>query len=222
MGQGSVWGEATHRLLLRDPPPFPRNPKATEDASFTHNNCGGIRAQFLKNVLAKSNLTVARYSKCLHNKESGLKDRDCSTMKPEEFFHRDCEAHRDASKTVISSWHKFTFALENTLSPDYFTEKRFQVLYAGSVPIVWGNHNSISYLPDPDAAVIVDSSRDSKDEAQDIGKRLHNMSEEEYQAFFAWKKRGLRPSFVRKIFLSTDFQPCRICEYMTHHYSFSS
>jgi hypothetical protein len=207
------------RLLLRPPPRFPREPNAMEDASFSHNNCGSIRGRFVNNVIAKSNMTIARYGKCWHNKDTEINNRSCAEQKQEELYHKDCEAHRDSTKTVMASWHKFTFALENTWSRDYFTEKRYQALWGGSVPIVWNNDNSKAYLPDPDAALLVEKSENPIE----FGNKAHALTQEEgdeafFERFFAWKKRGLRPDFVRKLFLSTDFLMCRICEHVAHHH----
>ena len=122
---------------------------------------------------------------------------------------------------MLSSFHKFTFSLENTFSSDYFTEKRWQALFAASVPIVWDNHNSLDYLPDEDAALIVRHDKSDRELAKDIVQQLDyfNRNETAYQHFFEWKRRGLRASFVRKLFLSTDFLVCRICEYVARHHS---
>lgn len=116
--------------------------------------------------------------------------------------------------------HDFTFALENTLSKDYFTEKRWQVLLAGSVPIVWDNHNSLDSLPDPDAALLV-STRDAsspEEKAKKLMKSIKSYRENKtaYKEFFRWKERGLTTMFTRKLFLSHDYLLCRICEFVSH------
>ena len=153
-----------------------------------------------------------RYGKCFHNK-------DGSSCNPEQFYHNDNEGSRDAVKTSLSSFHKFTFSLAKTFSWDYFTEKRYQALLGGSVPIVWNNHKSLDYLPDPDAALIVDW---KQYDAIKASNRIQEMAANEtlYQTIFEWKKRGLPADFVQKLFLSSDFVGCRICEYVAHkHHS---
>ncbi|CAB9513728.1 Alpha (1,3) fucosyltransferase [Seminavis robusta] len=221
------------------------------DAAFLHGDCGHLRGMLLREMVEGSNesrvATIARYGRCFHNIETDdvmgggyRRDNITKPKKDEEeseeskevrmadMIHKDQEAHRDASKVALMSHHKFGFALENTLSPYYFTEKRWQVLIADSVPIVWNNDNSIQYLPDPDAALLVTvPSQKNAEEvaqvAQEVAKELHYYAQPEHEQeylekFFAWKHRGLRPDFVRKLFLSTDFLFCRICEYMAHHH----
>ena len=177
---------------------------------FTHNNCMGIRGQFVASMVASKELGIAGYSECFNT-------HDGHAYEPKEFYFQDCEGTRDSVKTLLSSLHKFTFSLENTLSRDYVAEKRYQALLARSVPIVWNNHNSLDYLPDPDAAVLVDPQiTDPVELAKELRQIAANSSE--YAKFFAWKKRGLRADFVRRLFLSSDFQPCRLCEYIAHHH----
>jgi len=42
------------------------------------------------------------------------------------------------NKIEVLSQYKFTFAFENTISPGYVTEKIFDAMFAGSVPIYFG------------------------------------------------------------------------------------
>lgn len=201
------------------------------DASFIHGNCWKDRGSLLRSMMAsrkETNVSIAAYGACFHNANTtdlmGGGWGSCQDKRILFFLHEDCEGHRDASKTVLASHHKFGFALENTWSPYYFTEKRWQVLLAASVPIVWDNHNSLQYLPDPDAALVVPANRSllSKS-AKEIAQQIHYYAQPEHEQeyldrFFAWKKRGLRPDFVRKLFLSSDFVVCRMCKYMAHHH----
>ena len=47
-------------------------------------------------------------------------------------------------------------AYENSAAPGYATEKLFQVLAEGSVPVYWGAPDARALLPAPAAAVMVD------------------------------------------------------------------
>jgi Glycosyltransferase family 10 (fucosyltransferase) C-term len=194
------------RELLR-PPPAARL-GTPEEAMFTHNDCGHRRGAFVREVVEARQAGVAGYSKCFAN-------HDGKAYEPKQFYFGDCEGTRDSVKTLLSSLHKFTFSLENTLSRDYITEKRYQALLGRSVPIVWNNHNSLDYLPDPDAAVVVDP---VATDPVELAKRLRADAADEarYAKYFEWKKRGLRADYVRRLFLSSDFQPCRICEFVAH------
>lgn len=195
-------------------------------AVFIHNDCGGRseRGGLVKAAIEQSNgTTIARYGKCFHNVErpewlAMYDGPPCSKRAKEHFFHGDCEATRDGTKTILSGLHDFTFALENTLSQDYFTEKRWEVLLAGSVPIVWDNHNSLDSLPDPDSALLVRTAdgKSLKEKAQQLAALLqyYHQNRTAYQEFFRWKERGLSQSFLRKLFLSNDYLICPICEFV--------
>lgn len=64
-----------------------------------------------------------------------------------DWFWHDSEGNRDATKTKIATRYRVTASLENTKSEDYFTEKRYQALFANSIPLVFKNHNSADFLP---------------------------------------------------------------------------
>ena len=196
------------KLLLRPPPPKRNDSDFT--ATFVHNDCGHRRGKLLARIAReyKDRFPIARYGKCLHNVErppevAPYDDTSCADRPPGKFFHNDCEATRDGTKTVLSSYHNFTFALENTLSPDYITEKRWEALLAGSVPIVWDHDETRHAMPDSDAAVWMPLSGDPR--LPDPGSYPGN--------WFKWKERGLRTGFLRQLFLSKDYLFCRICEY---------
>lgn len=194
------------RALLRPPPSTREGDARGEEATFIHNNCGSKRGQLVSEIIASNEVGVARYGSCFNNFQGSEK------YYPKSFYFGDSEGTRDSTKTILSSLHKFTFSLENTFSRDYFTEKRYQALLAGSVPIVWTNDNSLDFLPDPDSSFLVDPNNIN---AREIAIQLRTIAANEtaYNEFFAWKKRGLRASFVRVLFLSTDFLTCRYCEY---------
>ena len=61
----------------------------------------------------------------------------------------------------------------------------------------------------------------TNDNVKNVAKHISDMihaavtNDTIYESYFAWKKQnGLRASFVRKLFLSTDFITCRVCEYL--------
>ena len=239
-GLPEMWSVTDFARQLLTMPQFPRYRRSVHGerdattqnatATFVHNNCQGMRGNLLRGLAELEKTTgvvrIARYGSCLHNAElpSHLKPYDdtaCAVRKKEHFFHSDCEATRDGTKALTASLHDFTFSLENTLSEDYFTEKRWQALLAGSVPIVWNNHNSEEFLPDPDSAILVDAVEMKRSrhivEARLMGDlAYYAKNRTAYMEFFAWKSRGLTPTFVRKLFLSTDYLVCRICEFVAH------
>jgi hypothetical protein len=176
-----------------------RTQNSSEQLSFVHSNCGGVRGAFIKRILDSALVQVARYGKCWHNKDIAVEPtRD-------NWFYHDSQGNRDGTKTLLVGQHPFSFALENTLSPHYFTEKRYQALLAGSVPVVWGNDDSLEHLPSRDAAVVV--APDTT--AEEFVNRLSAHRSD-------WKTKGVSRDFVKTLFESSDYLPCRICEYVAH------
>ena len=53
--------------------------------------------------------------------------REVEAQSRADWLWHDSEGNRDATKTKIATRYKFTVSLENTLSEDYFSEKRYQV-----------------------------------------------------------------------------------------------
>src|SRR5690606_37399253 len=94
---------------------------------------------------------VARLGKCLHNV-------DIPPTKPSEKMwaqgnDESGTAHGKSEKTQISARYKVVASLENTLDDGYITEKRYQALLAGSIPLVWKYGTSVDFLPSPDSAI---------------------------------------------------------------------
>ena len=216
-------------------------------AMFVHGNCGNDRGVVLQGIVKlEPPEYVARYGSCHHNAEEPTLTkniRQCEKPYHEHWHlwsHHDCEGTIYSTKTALSAFHKFTFALENAHSQDYISEKRWQAFLAGSVPIIWDNHNSLDSLPDASSAVVIQTPTYQMHHNNDWGESLrkhllkdlpkHLISifkyyknednDEDYlERFFAWKKQQTLPvNFVRKMFLSADFLLCRICEHVANHH----
>ena len=81
-------------------------------------------------------------------------------------------------KTEALRGYKFNFALENTICPGYLTEKIFDPMFAGAVPVYLGAPDIIDFVP---KECFVDM-RDFKSYAK-LEEFLGNMSEEEYRKY---------------------------------------
>ena len=93
-------------------------------------------------------------------------------------------------KMCASRNFMFTAAFENDVADDYVTEKLFQPLVAGSVPIYAGAPNVRRYLPDGDAAVVVDLAAPDGGVAG-MAERVTGMLADtaRYRRALAWKAR---------------------------------
>lgn len=96
----------------------------------------------------------------------------------------------------IMSMYKFAISFENAITEDYVTEKFYNPLLAGAVPIYRGAPNIQDFCPGEncflDASVV--SPRELAEQIEEYCK-----SEEYYEFFHQWRKEPLIPSFKRKL-----------------------
>lgn len=92
-----------------------------------------------------------------------------------------------AAQDVILSRYKFTLTFENALCADYVTEKIYQALARGSVPIIIGAPNVVDFIPAVDAVVDVRAFPSAAALAAYL-RKLDN-DDEAYNAFHAWRLR---------------------------------
>jgi len=90
--------------------------------------------------------------------------------------------------------YKFTFAFENSISRDYVTEKFFDPLLAGSVPVYFGAPNIEDFAPGDKC--FIDASH--FDTPQALARYLLHLDADEdaYAEYLRWKAQPLRNSFV--------------------------
>lgn len=91
--------------------------------------------------------------------------------------------------------YKFTFAFENAISRDYVTEKFFDPLLAGSVPVYLGAPNVEEFAPGNQC--FVDASR--FDSPRALARYLMELAADEsaYSGYLRWKSEPLRESFLK-------------------------
>ncbi|XP_068194406.1 4-galactosyl-N-acetylglucosaminide 3-alpha-L-fucosyltransferase 9-like [Antennarius striatus] len=106
---------------------------------------------------------------------------------------------------------KFYLGFENSIDRDYITEKFYNPLSVGTVPVVLGppRHNYENVIQG-DAFIHVDDFSSPKELADHL--LLLDKNEEMYLRFFEWK----RYFKVRRIFFLTE-HVCVICEYLRKH-----
>jgi hypothetical protein len=123
-------------------------------------------------------LDVDSYGACLKNKEL-IDDRGRDT------------------KLETFAQYKFTLAFENSIAPDYVTEKFFDPLVAGSVPVYWGAPNIEQFAPGN--RCFIDARRfagpvELAEHLLDLASKPH-----EYNSYLEWKSRPLRQEFLNKV-----------------------
>lgn len=114
------------------------------------------------------------------------------------------------TKLATIARYRFTLAFENSITEDYVTEKFFDPLIAGSVPVYRGAPNVADFAPgrrcfidaadfDGPAALAAHLTRLAGDEAA-------------YQDYLAWKAEPLAPRFIALLERARGNALSRLCE----------
>lgn len=100
-----------------------------------------------------------------------------------------------ATKLATIAGYRFTIAFENSVAHDYVTEKLFQPLLAGSVPIYRGAPNVAEFLPAEHCCI--DANSFSSPEA--LGEFLTSMTDDEYAGYHRWRSNGADERFTTRL-----------------------
>jgi hypothetical protein len=98
-------------------------------------------------------------------------------------------------KLAVISRYKFTLAFENSICRDYVTEKFFDPLVAGSVPVYLGAPNVDDFAPGDNC--YINASQFGSPQA--LAAYLMALAEDEaaYARYFEWKTKPLRSRFLQ-------------------------
>jgi hypothetical protein len=91
--------------------------------------------------------------------------------------------------------YKFDLAFENAVAKDYVTEKFFDPLRVGCVPVYLGTPNIDDFAPGAHCFINVSDFQSPKQLAEYL--LWLNNNDEEYQKYFSWKQQPFRDSFLR-------------------------
>ena len=115
-----------------------------------------------------------------------------------------------ASKLETIARYKFTLAFENSCCEDYVTEKFYEPLLAGSVPIYLGAPNVEQFAPGEHCFIDTANFRDPRHLAEYL--RALDGDDAAYQAYFAWKERPYRAEFQNLLAFTNVTTAERLCE----------
>jgi len=116
------------------------------------------------------------------------------------------------SKMTLIAQYPFTLAFENAVAPDYVTEKFFDPLIAGSLPVYLGASNIADFAPGEHCYI---NALDFENPAALAAFLLELASDEQrYLSYLAWKSRPLRPQFVELVELTREPAFARLCRRM--------
>ncbi|KAF8054818.1 hypothetical protein N665_1312s0011 [Sinapis alba] len=162
----------------------PKTEKALAAAFISNCIAQNFRLQALE-ALMEANVTIDSYGTCHRN-------RDERVEKVEALKH-----------------YKFSLAFENTNEEDYVTEKFFQSLVAGSVPVVVGAPNIQDFAPSPDSILHIKQMTD----IEPVAKRMKHLADnpEAYNKMLRWKHEGPSDSFKAVVDMAAVHSSCRLC-----------
>lgn len=146
------------------------------------------RLEYLKTLM--NYLDVHSYGKVLRNK----------TIEKDAGYQ---------TKIDTIAHYKFTIAFENAIFRDYVTEKFYDPLVAGSVPIYLGAPNIDDFAPG-DKCFINASDWDSP---KSLAEYILAVSEDEalYQSYFDWKSKPFKSNFDRMLDQQKEHAFVRLC-----------
>jgi alpha-1,3-fucosyltransferase 10 len=101
---------------------------------------------------------------------------------------------RTTKLKTLGRYH-FNLALENALEPDYVSEKWYDCLVAGCVPVYRGAPNIADFAPSPGSYISVASYGSIRELAEDL--RAIAADPARYAAYFDWKRKGDCPALAK-------------------------
>ncbi|KAL1193398.1 putative fucosyltransferase-like protein [Cardamine amara subsp. amara] len=168
-------------------PVLPKTEKAIAAAFIS--NCGArnFRLQALE-ALMKTNIKIDSYGGCHRNRDGKV------------------------DKVEALKRYKFSLAFENTNEEDYVTEKFFQSLVTGSVPVVIGAPNIEEFAPASDSFLHIKKIED----VEPVAKRMKYLAANPvaYNHTLRWKYEGPSDSFKALVDMAAVHSSCRLCIFL--------
>ncbi|CAM9957095.1 unnamed protein product, partial [Laminaria digitata] len=129
------------------------------------------RVEYMQQLMKHA--TVHSYGHCLHNREEPILVPGGGTTS------------RQQNKVEILGRYKFLLAFENNDQlQDYVTEKVYNGLQSGTLPVYWGAKNIDDYVP---KGSVVKASDFSSPEALATHLKVLAADRDLYEAYFAWR-----------------------------------
>ncbi|KAK3022553.1 hypothetical protein RJ639_047491 [Escallonia herrerae] len=162
----------------------PKTESALAAAFISNCAARNFRLQALE-ALEKSNIKIDSYGGC----------------------HRNRDGH--VEKVEALKRYKFSLAFENSNEEDYVTEKFFQSLVAGSVPVVVGAPNIQDFAPSPGSVLHIKELKD----VDSVSKKMKYLAEnaDAYNQSLRWKYEGPSDSFKALVDMAAVHSSCRLC-----------
>lgn len=163
---------------------------AIKGAVFIARNCQSRnRREALAKSLIQSDFRVDSISRCLHNYDV-----------PDDQF----------DKVDIMKHYLFHLAFENQCEGDYITEKLWQALASGTLPVYYGAPNVAEHAP-PHSVINANDFETTQDLIDYLNKVANNQTL--YESYHAWRTKPLPESFYKKYNFTKVHSTCRTCRW---------
>lgn len=168
-------------------PVQPKTEKALAAAFISNCAARNFRLQALEG-LEKENIKIDSYGGCHRNRDGRV------------------------DKVQALKRYKFSLAFENSNEEDYVTEKYFQSLVAGSIPVVVGAPNIQEFSPSSNAILHIKELKD----IPSVSKSMKYLADhpEAYNQSLRWKYEGPSDSFKALVDMAAVHSSCRLCIYL--------
>ncbi|XP_064986757.1 glycoprotein 3-alpha-L-fucosyltransferase A-like isoform X2 [Musa acuminata AAA Group] len=125
-----------------------------------------------------------------------------------------CHQNRDGKvdKVEALKHYKFSFAFENSNEEDYVTEKFFQSLVAGAIPVVVGAPNIQDFAPSPGSVLHIKE----LDDVESVAKTMKFLATnpDAYNKSVSWKYDGPSDAFKALVDMAAVHSSCRLCIFL--------
>ena len=156
--------------------------------SSSYNKSG--RVEYLKNLM--EHLNIDSYGRIFNNYKIPSMD------------------HGKSTKEALLPDYKFTIAFENSISEDYVTEKFFQPLAFGSVPIYLGAPNINDFAPGENCFINVKNYKTPQELAEYI--KVLERDDALYGQYFEWKKKPYGMGYRKLMAMEHEHPFVRLCK----------
>jgi hypothetical protein len=164
--------------------------------------------------LALANITIASYGRC-HNTHSIRLENLTVDGQWEELGRKGDE------QVAVASQHLFFYAAENSACAYYITEKVFNGLLAGSVPIYVGDSAHLRAIAPTDSIIYADDFPDTRK----LGTYMRTLIDNPhaYQKHLAWRDDPRSVDNLQKLLDMVERErtsptkfSCALCEFLHH------
>lgn len=120
------------------------------------------------------------------------------------------QRNKYAQKAIVMRQYRFYLAFENSNEPDYVSEKIYNALSEGVVPVYMGAPNVADYVPSRSFINVADFETPAA-----LAAYLQRLlaAPAEYEAYLAWKRAPPEPHMLELARKSKSHYICRICEH---------